>query len=108
MSAGSQPKKVNPIAVRVMQEVGIDLSKHRSKAIDELPIGQVDLVITLCAEEVCPVLPGKTRKIHWPYPDPAVTKGDEKSVLEAFRRTRDLIRTRLQEFGDEYGLKNGK
>lgn len=93
-SAGSVPSGyVNPMAVQVMKEIGIDISTHRSKAIDELDkpfLDTLDYVVTLCAEEVCPILSSKAQKMHWPNPDPASVK-DEAQRLEAFRQTRDAI-----------------
>lgn len=71
MSAGSQPSGVNPYAVEALAEVGIDMAGHGSKSADEIDANAVDLVITLCAEEVCPVLPGRIRRLHWPIADPA-------------------------------------
>src|SRR5690348_6359761 len=70
-SAGSQPSKVNPCAIEAMSEVGIDISKQHSKSVSDFDAASVDAVITLCAEEVCPVLPGRVKRIHWPIPDPA-------------------------------------
>ena len=97
-SAGSAPSRVNPYAVRAMAEVGIDLSGHTSKAVDTIAPDSVDLVITLCAEEVCPVFLSDARRLHWPLEDPdrrdeALTD-DER--LAHFRATRDLIRARLE------------
>lgn len=90
-SAGSQPSRVNPLAIAAMREVGIDLSTHRSKSVDEIEPGGVDLVITLCAEEVCPVGLAGARRLHWPIPDPA---GAGES-LDGFRAARDEILRRL-------------
>jgi arsenate reductase len=90
-SAGSRPSRVNPLAAEVMKEVGIDLSSHRSKSVDELDPAGVDLVITLCAEEVCPVGLAGARRLHWPIPDPA---GEGESV-HGFRDARDEILRRL-------------
>ena len=94
-SAGSQPSRVNPFAIRVMREIGLDIAAHRSKSVDEIPAAEIDLVVTLCAEEVCPVYLGTARRLHWPLPDPAATTGDEEATLAAFRRTRDDLRTRI-------------
>lgn len=88
-SAGSAPSRVNPLAIAAMREVGIDLGAHRSKSVDEIDPATVDVVITLCAEEVCPVWVGGVRRRHWPIPDPA--GGD----LAAFRAARDMIRWML-------------
>lgn len=98
MSAGSQPSTVNPWAVKAMAEIGIDISEHRSKSIDEFDPTDLDLVITLCAEEVCPALPGGVEHLHWPIPDPATERTDQLSdgeVLDRFRSARDSLRARL-------------
>lgn len=94
-SAGSHPARVSRRAIEVMKEVGIDLSTHRSKGMDEVPLAEADLIVTLCAEEVCPVVPGGARKLHWPLADPAAAGGDEAAQLAAFRATRDAIARRL-------------
>ncbi|GAB4200407.1 MAG: arsenate reductase (thioredoxin) [Wenzhouxiangellaceae bacterium] len=93
-SAGSQPSQVNPWAIKVMAELGIDISEHHSKSVDTIEVDSLDLVITLCAEEVCPVLPGNTRRLHWPIPDPAAASDDQ--ALKSFRKARDTIDQRLQ------------
>ena len=92
LSAGSMPARVSPYAIEVMQEIGIDLSSHRSKSVDEIPKEQVGTVITLCGEEVCPVFPEAVEKLHWPHPDPAATVGSQEEILEAFRSVRDQMR----------------
>jgi arsenate reductase len=97
-SAGSEPASVNPLAVRAMAEIGVDISNHRSKSVDEIPVDRVDVVVTLCAEEVCPVFPGSVRRLHWPIEDPGRTGGTEAERLEAFRRARDEIGRRLEEW----------
>ncbi|RFF29252.1 arsenate reductase ArsC [Wenzhouxiangella sediminis] len=100
MSAGSQPTTVNPWAVKAMAEVGIDISGHHSKSVDEFDPAELDLVITLCAEEVCPALPAGVRHLHWPIPDPAIGWDAERSggnALERFRQARDRIHDRLVE-----------
>ena len=99
-SAGSQPSRVNPSAVTVMREVGIDISGQRSKSVDEIDPASVGAVITLCAEEVCPVWPGKLARMHWPLPDPASTDPamSVPTVLARFRSARDEIRLRLLAF----------
>jgi arsenate reductase len=94
-SAGSQPSRVNPLAIRVLAEIGIDIMHHRSKAVTEIDPATVDTVITLCAEEVCPVFLGKARRLHWPLPDPAAVEGTGDERLEAFRRVRDEIARRV-------------
>jgi arsenate reductase (thioredoxin) len=98
LSAGSAPATVNPHAIEAMGELGIDISKHRSKPVDEIDIDAVDLVVTLCAEEVCPVLPPRVRRLHWPIPDPASSDASitPQEMRERFRRARDEIRERLK------------
>ncbi len=96
LSAGSNPWRVHPMAVRVLDEVGIDISRARSKGIDEIHIERAGLVVTLCAEEVCPVVPGSVRRLHWPLPDPAEAWGEEE-MLQRFRETRDLLTEKLGE-----------
>jgi thioredoxin type arsenate reductase len=94
-SAGSAPSRLNPLAVRALAEIGIDISGHRSKSVDEIPPGDVDVVVTLCAEEVCPVFMGKALRIHWGLPDPASAGGDEAARLQSFRDVRDELGRRL-------------
>ena len=96
-SAGSSPSQVNPMAVRVMEEIGIDLSGHRSKGIGDVPLETIDRVVTLCAEEVCPAVRAGVERLHWPLSDPAAAEGDESARLRAFREVRDELRQRLQD-----------
>lgn len=105
-SAGSRPSRVNPTAIEVLAEEGIDLSGHTSKSVETIAPGSVDLVITLCAEEVCPLFLGKAERLHWPLQDPASEDPALSSeVLRArFRATRDEIRRRLEALGRERGL----
>jgi arsenate reductase (thioredoxin) len=91
-SAGSHPSSVRPEAIQVLKEVGIDISKHHSKSVDDFSADSVDTVITLCAEEVCPVFLGDVERLHWGQPDPAAATGDTKKRLQAFRDVRDKIR----------------
>lgn len=95
-SAGSSPASIRPQAIRVLDEIGIDISGHRSKGMDSIDAGSVDAVITLCAEEVCPVFLGKAVRIHWGLPDPAAVPGAEESRLNAFRSVRDELLRRLE------------
>ena len=99
-SAGTHPGRVRPEAIEVMREVGMDISGHRSKSVDEFVGQQFDYVITVCdnAREHCPVFPTETRRIHWSFDDPAAAEGDEATRLAEFRRVRDLIRERLAVF----------
>jgi arsenate reductase len=94
-SAGSRATHVNPLAVAVMQESGIDISKQSSKAADTIDPTTVGLVVTLCAEEVCPAFLGAARHLHWSLPDPTV-HGEGDAGLAAFRATRDEIARRLE------------
>jgi arsenate reductase len=89
-SAGTKPTRVRPEAIAVMNEIGIDITAHRSKSVDEFTGQQFDYVITVCdhANEICPIFPGKTQRLHWPLEDPT----DEGS----FRKVRDQIRTRIR------------
>lgn len=104
-SAGSRPSRVNPYAIEVLAEVDIDASSHTSKNVQNIDPASVDLIITLCAEEVCPVFLGKAERLHWPIPDPAsddpgLTSGQ---MRERFRTGRDEIRRRLEAWGSEQG-----
>jgi arsenate reductase len=99
-SAGVSPTRVRPEAIEVMREIGIDISNHRSKSVDEyLGLG-FDYVITVCdnANEQCPIFPGATKRIHWSFEDPAAAVGDDIARLAVFRRVRNEITTRLQAF----------
>jgi arsenate reductase len=99
-SAGVSPTHVRPEAITAMHEIGIDISHHRSKSVDEFSGQEFDYVITVCdnANEHCPVFPGKTQRIHWSFDDPAAAAGDEHSRLAVFRRVRDEILDRLKIF----------
>jgi arsenate reductase len=99
-SAGVEPTVVRPEAVQVMSEIGIDISDHRSKSVDEFAGQDFDYVITVCdnANEHCPIFPGGTRRIHWSFDDPAAIEGDDDIKLRVFRRVRDEIRHRLRLF----------
>lgn len=101
-SAGSKPATVNPYAIEVMREIGIDLSGHHSKSVDTIDPASVDLVITLCAEEVCPVFLGKVPRLHWPIPDPASNDPTltPEQMRQRFRTARDQIQERLEVLQD--------
>jgi arsenate reductase len=104
-SAGSQPTKVNPFAIRALSEVGADFRSLYSKSVDDLPrdfVDQLDYVITLCAEEVCPIIISKAKKLHWPLPDPAGKIGSDDEQMTRFRNTRDDIRKRLVELSEDF------
>jgi len=95
-SAGSEPGTINPLAVRVLAEAGVDASGQFSKGLDAVPLDEIDLVVTLCAEEVCPLFPRSVRKLHWPLQDPAKATGTEEERLAAFRAARDQLSSRLE------------
>jgi arsenate reductase len=96
-SAGTRPSQVRPEAIEAMKELGIDISGHRSKSVDEFVGQEFDYVVTVCdnAAENCPVFPGKTERIHWSFEDPASVEGDWETRLASFRRIRDEIRERF-------------
>ncbi len=97
-SAGSKPSVVNPLAIQVMRERGIDISSQRSKHLGEFIKEPFEYVITVCdnAAETCPVFPGRAQRIHWSFPDPAAVVGSDDQRLNAFRQTRDAIEARLK------------
>ncbi len=99
-SAGVMPVGVNPYAIAVMKEIGIDISKQTSDPIDPELIEKMDFVITLCehADALCPRLPEGVKKFHWPIKDPVSVVGSPEVVMDAFRQTRDEIYRRLKEF----------
>lgn len=91
-SAGSEPGTLNPLAVQVLAEDSIDISHQRAKGLASIPLAEVDVIVTLCAEEVCPMVPGSVRRLHWPLPDPARANGGEAERLAAFRAARDDLK----------------
>jgi arsenate reductase len=99
-SAGTKPKGVDARAVRVMHEIGLDISSHRSKATDDVPLAAVSLIVTLCgdAAEQCPAL-RHVRHEHWPLPDPATATGSDNAILAAFRAVRDDLVERIGALG---------
>jgi arsenate reductase len=99
-SAGTHPTKVRPEAIAVMNELGIDISGHRSKSVDEFQDQEFDYVITVCdnAKQNCPVFPAKTQRLHWSFEDPAAVQGSDDVRIEAFRRIRDEIRAKFTGF----------
>lgn len=108
-SAGSRPSRVNPYALEALAERGIDAATHTSKPVSDIDPATVDLVITLCAEEVCPAFLGRAERLHWPISDPAAdsTSGDPSLTPEdlraRFRAARDEIARRLEALGRERG-----
>ena len=103
-SAGSTPTRPNPYAIEAMAELGIDITGHTSKSVDGMNAADFDFVITLCAEEICPWLPGATQRLYWPIDDPA---SDDPSLTpedmrKRFARARDIIHSKLAEFETEH------
>ena len=108
-SAGSVPSgKVQPWAIEVLKEQGIDISKNYSKSVDQISpqfINELDYVITLCAEEVCPIIISRAKKLHWPFKDPASKETlSEDEALFRFRQARDEIQNALHNFKKELSL----
>jgi arsenate reductase (thioredoxin) len=99
-SAGTKPSAVRSEAISVMNEIGIDISSHRSKSVDRFGGEQLDYVITVCdsAKESCPIFPGTTKRVHWPFGDPASVQGSEDERKAAFRSVRDQIHGRIVAF----------
>ena len=100
VSAGTKPTELLPEAVAVMAEIGLDISGHRSKSVDEFAGQEFRYVVTVCdnARETCPVFPGKAERIHWSFDDPAAVAGNEERRLGAFRTVRDRITERVERF----------
>jgi arsenate reductase len=99
-SAGTRPSRVRPEAIAAMRELGIDISGHRSKGVDEFAGQRFDYVLTVCdnARESCPIYPGHANRLHHSFDDPAAVEGDEEQRLAAFRRVREEIRDYLRTF----------
>jgi len=106
MSAGSEPSKVNPYAIEVMRELGVDLTAHYSKSVQAIDPATIGTVITLCAEEVCPAFLGAARRLHWPIGDPASNDPSipRDEMLARFRTARDAIRGMIERFAKEEQL----
>ncbi len=103
LSAGTEPRTVHPLAIKVMQELGIDISNQTAKGIRAFASSPpMDLVVTVCheAQETCPVFPGARRQVHWGFPDPSRVTGTEQERLVAFRHIRDLIAAKIDRFLD--------
>jgi arsenate reductase (thioredoxin) len=97
-SAGPKSLYVQPRAIRVMKERGVDISSQWSKTVDKVPVKELDYVITLCAENVCPNVSCTAARWHWPIDDPMLVKGNDAEIMAAFRRTRDQIEGKVKEF----------
>jgi arsenate reductase len=102
LSAGVSPTQVRPEAITAMREIGVDISHHHSKSVDEFTGQKFEYVITVCdnANEQCPLFSGDTKRIRWSFDDPAKMDGDEEARLAVFRRVRDEILQRLRVFVD--------
>ena len=102
-SAGTKPSFVRPEAIVAMRELGVDLSSHRSKSVDEYRDASFDYVITVCdnANESCPLFAGKAERIHWSFEDPAAVEGGEETRLGSFRKIRDQIAGRMRSFVED-------
>ena len=98
-SAGSQPSKVNETAIKVMNEIGIDISKQRSKNVQEFLGRHFHYIITVCdkANESCPVFPGPSLRLHWSFPDPPHGKEENEETLNEFRKVRDMVHAKFKE-----------
>jgi arsenate reductase len=105
-SAGLFAAGVHPRAAQVMKEIGIDIAPQHSKDIDAGLLREMDYAITLCgnAERTCPTTPPEVRRIHWPIEDPVGARGSEEEVLKEFRRARDEIKKKIEEFLKEEGI----
>jgi arsenate reductase len=99
-SAGTHPTTLNPLAVKAMSETGVDISSHESKSASLFTGEEFTYVITVCdhAKESCPIFPGTSIRLHWPFDDPADATGSEEERLAVFRRVRDEIDKRIREF----------
>lgn len=100
-SAGTEPRVVHPLAIKVMQEIGIDISLYRAKSLEEFrEQPPMDLVVTVCDEaaEACPYFPNARRQVHWGFPDPSSAEGSEEKRLAVYRQVRDALARRIEDF----------
>jgi arsenate reductase len=99
-SAGIEAHGKNPRAISVMREAGVDISDQKSEILDPTLLGSLDLLVTVCghADEFCPVVPASCKKEHWPFDDPAKSTGTEEEIMDSFRRVRDQIRCKIEQF----------
>jgi len=106
VSAGTEPSRVNPLAIAVMKERGIDMSGHTSKPVDQFIRETFHILITVCdnANEKCPIFPGVLKRTHWPLEDPAAAFGDEAQRRAVFRRVRDEIEARVRAWAAEQAM----
>ena len=99
-SAGVKPTRINPLSIKAMNEIGIDISNQKSKSVEEFLSQPFDIVVTVCdnAKQTCPIFPGKYKKLHWNLGDPAEAKGSDEERLKVFRKIRDAIRSKINGF----------
>ena len=97
-SAGSEPTSIHPFAIKAMSKIGIDLTQHRSKDLNEFIGQQFDYIVTVCdrVREICPVFPGDPEQIHWSFPDPADVTGDRQTQEKAFSDTAHELKVRTE------------
>jgi len=100
-SAGSSPSIVNPLAIEALRELEIDITGHKSKGLDDVPMDDADLVVTLCADEVCPVVPQGAEHLDWAMPDPAGAGDQIRFQMDAFREARDEIKKKIDALWEE-------
>lgn len=96
-SAGSNPTFVHPLAIKVMLEIGVDIRKQYSKPITTIDLSQIDIIITLCKDEICPYTAAKAKHEHWPLPDPVASDAKEEKQLEQFCNVRDALIKNIRE-----------
>ena len=109
-SAGSKPAGyVHPLAIMALAEIGIDISHHRSKSMNEFLDQKIETVITVCgkADQVCPIYPGQVHRFHWPFDDPAHASGTEEEQMKVFRRVRDELKAKFEDYAAERRKKIG-
>ncbi len=103
-SAGKFAYDLHPVAVRVMGELGIDISDQHSKSVESITLSEMDIVVVLCKEDVCPSLKTKARKFEWPLPDPSAPSKTDEQRLQRFRDVRDELQKRIEELHKELGF----
>ena len=112
-SAGLEPGTLNPLAVEALQEIGIDISQNKTqRVVDVWKSGQMfQFVVTVCSEaeaEGCPIFPGITTRLHWPFDDPSKFTGTHEEQLQQTRRVRDQIQTQIEQFCEEHCVTNAE
>ena len=109
-SAGSKPAGyVHPLAVQALAEIGLDISRHRSKSVDEFVDQGIQTVIAVCgqADTACPMYPGEVERLHWPFEDPALATGTKEEQMQVFRKVRDEIKVKFQSYATERRRRGG-